>query len=183
MTGGHGFGRGAAWGPPGLRLCPHVPFVCLEFVEVISLPKNDLLKRLEGEHTPARPPFSLLPAAGGAPRGAFALHPSSFRSDTWRNGRKTAGTHSNGPFGEAYGLKIQAKRSVLSASFVVFFPRSPAYILVLATAPPHLKSRPRPCRGTRRYLSRLSVQSVRWCCAGRGKSKENFTASLRKYKY
>ncbi|KAJ8788856.1 hypothetical protein J1605_005152 [Eschrichtius robustus] len=34
-------------GSPGVRLYFHLHFVCLEFVEVISLPKNDLLKRLD----------------------------------------------------------------------------------------------------------------------------------------
>ncbi|TEA26096.1 hypothetical protein DBR06_SOUSAS2210072 [Sousa chinensis] len=34
-------------GSPGVRLYFHLHFVCLEFVEVISLPKNDLLKRID----------------------------------------------------------------------------------------------------------------------------------------
>lgn len=42
---------GVLVGPLILQLCFHVHFVCLEFVEVISLPKNDLLKRLDGKHS------------------------------------------------------------------------------------------------------------------------------------
>lgn len=42
---------GVLVGPLILQLRFHLHFVCLEFVEVISLPKNDLLKRLDGKHS------------------------------------------------------------------------------------------------------------------------------------